>query len=88
MANAEIERLHHELESLRAELDRVQGLLDAKPPTPAGQVERIAAAAMKGMLAHPRRYKPRPCDPENWHDALAKEAKEIAAAMIRAGFSI
>ncbi|CUH87334.1 hypothetical protein PH5382_01260 [Phaeobacter sp. CECT 5382] len=80
MSNAELDRL-------RAELDRVQNLLDAKPPVPPSQVERIATAAMKGMLAHPNRYKWRPGDPENWHDALAKEAKEIAAAMIRAGIS-
>lgn len=43
-----------------------------------------ARAAMRGMLAHPTRYKPRPGAPENWHDAIAEEAYEIADAMERA----
>lgn len=42
-----------------------------------------ARAAMQGMLANSTRYKPRPGDPSNWHDALAKEAFEIAEAMER-----
>ena len=74
-------------DALRAKVDRLQSQLEAGPPMPTNQVERIATAAMKGMLAHPRRSQPRPGGPENWHDALAKEAKEIAAAMIRTGFS-
>ena len=43
-----------------------------------------ARAAMLGMLAHPTRYRPRPGAPENWHDAIAQEAYEIADAMQRA----
>lgn len=44
--------------------------------------EGWAAFAMQGMLAHPQRYQPRPGDPENWHEAIAKEAFEIADAMM------
>lgn len=43
-----------------------------------------ARAAMRGMLAHSTRYKPRPGAPESWHDAMAQEAYEIADAMERA----
>lgn len=43
-----------------------------------------ARAAVHGMLAHQKRYKPRPEAPENWHDAIAQEAYEIADAMERA----
>lgn len=46
------------------------------------RLERIATAAMQGMLAHPKRYKPRPNDPSNWHEAIAKEAAELARALI------
>lgn len=46
--------------------------------------DAIAIYALQGMLAHATRYKPRPGDPENWHDAIAKEAYEIADAMMRA----
>lgn len=42
-----------------------------------------AGMAMQGMLAHPTRYTPRDQDSHlHWHDALAKEASEIADAMI------
>jgi len=44
--------------------------------------DEIAKAALNGMLAHPKRYKPRPGDPANWHAAIAKEAYEIADAML------
>lgn len=45
-----------------------------------------AAKALHGMLAHPTRYQPRDCDKHlHWHDAIAKEAHELADAMIRAG---
>lgn len=43
-----------------------------------------ARAAVRGMLAHPKRYKPRDGATGNWHDAIAKEAYEIADAMERA----
>ena len=43
-----------------------------------------ARAAMRGMLAHSTRYKPRPGAPKSWHDAMAQEAYEIADAMERA----
>lgn len=43
-----------------------------------------ARAALSGMLAHMRRYTPRAGAPENWHDAIAQEAYEIADAMERA----
>lgn len=45
-------------------------------------LEEFAAAALQGMLAHPKRYNPRYEDRElSWHEAIAKEAFEIAAAM-------
>lgn len=46
--------------------------------------DAFAVYALNGMLAHSVRYKPREGDPENWHDAISKEAYEIADAMIRA----
>ncbi len=49
-----------------------------------GLRNNFAASALTGMLAHPTRYKPRPGDPENWHEAIAKESFEIADAMIAA----
>lgn len=43
----------------------------------------FAAKAMQGMLAHGTRYRPREQDKHlHWHDALAKEAREIADAML------
>ncbi len=42
-----------------------------------------ATAALTGMLAHPQRYKPR-LEGQNWHDAIATEAYQIAQAMERA----
>ena len=45
--------------------------------------EYFAAHALQGMLAHSTRYRPREGAPENWHDAIAKEAFEIADAMGR-----
>lgn len=43
-----------------------------------------ARAALSGMLAHPRRYKPREGAPSHWHDAIAQEAYDLADAMERA----
>lgn len=43
----------------------------------------FAAAALQGMLAHPTRYKPREDASDNWHEAIAQEAFEIAEAMER-----
>ncbi len=45
----------------------------------------IATEALKGMLAHPTRYKPRTEDQHlHWHDAISKEAYDLADAMLRA----
>ncbi len=44
--------------------------------------DRLAATALQGMLAHATRYKPHASDPDNWHEAIAKEAYEIAYAML------
>lgn len=44
----------------------------------------LAKAAMQGMLAHSTRYRPRAGASDNWHDALAEEAYQIADAMLRA----
>ena len=46
--------------------------------------EYIATAALQGMLAHSTRYRPRPGAPENWHDAIAQEAVQLADAMLKA----
>lgn len=44
-----------------------------------------AIKAMQGMLAHSTRYRPREQDNHlHWHEALAKEAHEIADAMLAA----
>jgi hypothetical protein len=45
----------------------------------------LAICALNGMLAHPRRYKPRPGANPDWHIAIAEEAFEIADAMIKIG---
>lgn len=45
--------------------------------------DEFATSALNGMLAHPKRYQSR-TPGENWHDAIAKEAYEIADAMMRA----
>ena len=44
--------------------------------------DKIAIAALTGMLAHSTRYRPRPGAPADWHQAIAEEAYEIADAMI------
>lgn len=44
--------------------------------------DAIAVLAMQGMLAHARPYKA--IGPMHWHDCLAKEAYQIATAMLRA----
>lgn len=44
--------------------------------------DKIAIAALTGMLAHSTRYRPRPGAPVDWHQAIAEEAYEIADAMI------
>lgn len=46
-------------------------------------LDHFAGQAMTGMLAHSTRYKPRAGAPENWHDAIAEEAYEVAEAMMR-----
>lgn len=47
--------------------------------------DRIALEALGGMLAHQRRYKPREVDCDlYWHQAIAKEAYELADAMLAA----
>jgi hypothetical protein len=49
-----------------------------------GVRDHFAGLALMGMLAHStKRYKPRVGAPENWHDAIAEEAYEIADAMMR-----
>jgi hypothetical protein len=45
----------------------------------------LAGRAMQGMLAHPTRYHPAPGYPVDWHQAIAKEAFELADAMIAQG---
>lgn len=46
-------------------------------------LDAAAMAALTGMLAHPKRYKPRVEDSElHWHRAIAIEAYEIAVAMV------
>ncbi|UTD55920.1 hypothetical protein [Halomonas sp. MS1] len=42
----------------------------------------IATAMAQGMLSHSTRYKPRNGASQNWHEALADEAFEIADALI------
>lgn len=52
-----------------------------------GMSMRDAAAlvALQGMLAHATRYRPRPEDAGlHWHDALSREAFQIADAFITA----
>lgn len=45
--------------------------------------EEVALAALQGMLAHATRYKPRKEDQFlHWHDAIVKEAFEIADSFI------
>lgn len=47
--------------------------------------DRFAMAALNGMLAHPKRYIPRIHDVGmHWHQAISKEAGEIADAMMEA----
>lgn len=43
--------------------------------------DRFAMAALEGMLAHSTRYKPRE-EGANWHWSIAKEAYELADAMM------
>lgn len=48
--------------------------------------EEYAKSALQGMLAHPTRYQiPDRFIPSTWHDAIAREAFELADAMIKAG---
>jgi len=42
----------------------------------------FAGMAVQGMLAHPKRYKPRQCASSNWHEAIAEEAFQLADAML------
>lgn len=60
------------------------GSFPEHPQQPNGMTLRdwFAGQALTGMLAHGTRYRPRPGDPENWHEAIAKEAFEIADAML------
>lgn len=44
----------------------------------------FASKAMRGMLAHATRYRPRPGASSNWHEAMSEEAYEIADAMLKA----
>lgn len=46
--------------------------------------DRFAAAALTGMLAHRKRYRPRPEASPNWHEAIAEEAYQIADKMMTA----
>lgn len=46
--------------------------------------DAMAIAAVNGMLAHSTRYRPRVGAPENWHEAIAEEAYQIADAMLAA----
>lgn len=41
----------------------------------------IALGALSGMLAHATRYRPRK-EGQDWHEAIAEEAYEIAEAMV------
>ena len=43
--------------------------------------DQFAMAALEGMLAHSTRYKPRE-EGANWHWSIAKEAYELADAMM------
>lgn len=58
---------------------------------PSPDRDLIAVFAMQGMLAHARPYKPSKQWTERnphtrWHACLAKEAYEIAGAMIKARY--
>ena len=44
----------------------------------------FAKTALNGMLAHSTRYRPRECDNGlHWHEAISREAIEIANEMIK-----
>ena len=43
----------------------------------------FAGQALNGMLAHPKRYRPREGRSAHWHKAIAEEAHEIADAMMK-----
>ena len=43
----------------------------------------FANSAMKGMLSHSKRYKPRVGSSDNWHEAISEEACQIADAMLK-----
>lgn len=48
----------------------------------------IATMLAQGMLAHPKRYKPRAEDAHmDWHDAIATEAFDLADAIARVAAS-
>ena len=44
--------------------------------------DRVAVNALNGMLAHSTRYRPREGEGYPWHLSIAKEAYEIADAML------
>lgn len=51
-------------------------------------LDLFALAALQGMLAHSTRYRVRPGSPAdlrgaNWHEAIADEAYELAAEMLK-----
>lgn len=66
--------------------DEIQKILDTEEKRRLNKArDKLARAALNGMLAHPTRYKPRPSDAGmHWHDAISKEAYEIADAMLKA----
>jgi len=47
-------------------------------------LDMFAAAAMAGMLAHRKRYRPSQdsSHPDDWHKAIAEEAYQLADAMM------
>jgi hypothetical protein len=45
--------------------------------------DEIAIEALNGMLAHSTRYKPREGAYVDWHYSIAKEAYELADAMLK-----
>ena len=44
--------------------------------------QQFAMVAMNGMLAHSTRYRPRQGASNNWHEAMAEEAVQLADALI------
>ena len=71
---------------------KLENIARNRAPKNASQQKDYAAVALLGMLSHPTRYRPRDEDKfRHWHDAIAKEAFDIAEAMadeaIRRGLS-